>query len=119
MAARVATNGAVLTTKQLAVTWLRATVGAGFYRLDVLPDGTQLTQDTLHTGHFPPTGRIRLNIWTSGAVFDDGTVVKWLNASDLDETGSYLYKMLVEPGRAKVGCHSIAVYDGTESVGVK
>jgi hypothetical protein len=117
LAARIATNGPVLDSRPLAVTWLRATVAGYFYRTDVLSDGTQVTQDTLHAGHFPPTGRIRINIWTSGAVFEDGTLVKWMDASDLDGAGSATYRMLVAPGRDKVACHSIAIYDGTESVG--
>jgi hypothetical protein len=119
LAARVSTNGPVLDSRRLAVTWLRATVGGGFYLIDVLPDGTQLTEDTLHTGAFPPTGRIRINIWTGGAVFEDGTLVQWVDAPDLDDVGALRYRMLVAPGLTKVACHSIAVYDGAESVGVR
>ena len=115
--ARIATNGPVLDSRQLSVIWLRATVEGGFYLLDMLPDGTQLTEDTLHTGSFPPTGRIRINIWTSGAVFEDGTLVQWVEVPQLDSVGAYRYRMLVAPGRTKVACHSIAIYDGAESVG--
>jgi hypothetical protein len=115
--ARIATNGPVLDSRKLSVTWLRATVEGGFYLLNVLADGTQLTEDTLHTGSFPQTGRIRMNIWTAGAVFEDGTLVNWVEPSQLDGVGAYRYRMLVAPGRTRVACHSIAVFDGAESVG--
>ena len=117
LVSRVAENGPVLDVCTIIPTWLRATVDGHFFLLDTLPDGTQLTQDTLHTGDFPQNGRIRINIWTSGAVFEDGGLIKWIAADELDAVGQCQYRMLVDPGRVRTACHAITIYDGGEKVG--
>ncbi len=117
IAARVSTNGPVLDSRRLAVTWLRSTVAGSFSRIGLLPDGTQITEDTMTTGAFPATGRIRINIWTSGTVFEDGSVILWVEPSELSEVGSFKYRALVDPNLRKVACHSITIYEGTEIVG--
>lgn len=79
----------------------------------------EVCEDTLRTGNFPPSARIRTHGWPSGAVFEDGTLEKWLDATDLGGAGSCPYRMLVAPGLNFVPCHWTTLYDGTESVGVR
>jgi hypothetical protein len=60
-----------------------------------------------------------VNIRTSGAVFEDGSVIKWVEPWEVDATGIYRYRMLTAPGRTSVACHTITMYDGAETVGVR
>jgi hypothetical protein len=77
------------------------------------PDGTVLWKATISIGgNIPPEFKIKLTMWKSGSLFDDGTTVRWIYASDFSADGTYVYYMLLPVEVEGSACHSAFYYDG-------
>ena len=117
VAARLGTGGPILDSVQVAGMWLRSEVIGGVYKVGTLDDGTLVVWDRIETGYFPAAATIEINVWKSGCTLDDGTLIRYLEAADLDERGEYSYQMYITPGAVGAPCHSIIVDQGSSQVG--
>jgi hypothetical protein len=88
------------------------TTGA-FAIVQTFPDGTVLWRATISFGGvIPENFRVKLTMYKAGSLFDDGTTVRWVEASDFDAMGTYTYYMLLPKDVPGSACHSALYYDG-------
>ena len=62
---------------------------------------------------------LRLNIFVSGVIFDDGTVSKTLRSSDFDATGVAEVRFIRSPEATSSVCHNLSAYQNNEYMGVR
>jgi hypothetical protein len=74
-------------------------------------DGYNILRSPIVVSDLPPGGRVVVTIFRAGVSFMDGTTVKTLVASDLEEGVAYL-DFRYPQGMSGGYCHYIDVYDG-------
>lgn len=116
MVARLGADGAILDNMQLLGFWGEGSIDKSVYRIDTLPDGSDVSQCRMITDNLPENVHIKLWILKTGVVFDDGTTVRIITAADVSDTGEYIYNM-ISPDNFGTICHIQDVYDGTTLVG--
>ena len=85
--------------------------------VQVLSDGTQVIEVTLHAGFVPDDLNVQVNIFVGGVTFVDGTLTQSLTAADFSELGEVTVYMLRGPSVTTSVCHRVEVYQDGEYLG--
>jgi hypothetical protein len=87
--------------------------------METYADGSQLIEMGMVMSPVVPTTRVRLRILTGGVVFEDGTILKELTATDWDELGSIKVRFVRAAGLKGSVCHEVKVYQDTVVLGTR
>lgn len=82
-------------------------------------DGTGLYEMPLIASPVLPDTEIRLRIFVSGVLFDNGTTEIRLHAEDFDERGMAKVRFLKHPEATTSVCHTLQVYQNDIYVGIR
>ncbi len=115
--ARIGDSGAVASRMEIAAFDLTYSNESHLQILEVYPDGSQLVEGVMFQKNLADTVRIRLEIFVSGVVFEDGTTVKDVTLTDFDELGRYHYRFIRGAGVGASVCHRTKLYDGNTYLG--
>lgn len=88
-------------------------------RLDIqqaYDDGRQLVAVTINLGGVRPDVSMRINISGGGATLDDGTLSRWVDASDFTESGQYTYYLIRAVNAPATFCHTTTLYQGGQQI---
>ena len=92
-------------------------LGTGLKVLDTLSDGTQLVEFTIALGgELPEDFSILIEAYSSGVIFDDGTIERTVTADDLDDLGRYRYRMSIPPDVPGSACNFYQLMQGSEPI---
>ena len=116
--ARIGTNGPIITN--LAVQGFRLFAGSetGIHPTATYTDGSELVEMGLVLSPVRSQVTVHIEVHAGGVIFDDGTTVKDLTASDWDELGRASVRFLRPPTFKTSVCHSTSAYQGQVRVGV-
>jgi hypothetical protein len=113
MTARLGENGSIIANTKIDVLDCRTHGADGYFTLvDEFDDGSKLLEGRIVLTDIPEDLRVKLRLFTSGTTFEDGTIEKWVTASDFDENGVLRYRMLKSAESATSTCHGIYFYQG-------
>jgi hypothetical protein len=115
--ARLGTTGPVLAN--LRVDGFRLFAEAETYvdPIQQFADGSTLIESGLVLSPLLPNLRVRIEIVVGGVTFDDGTLVKDLNAADFNELGQAAVRFLKPADVATSVCNTVKVYQNNVLVG--
>jgi hypothetical protein len=81
-------------------------------------DGSQLVEMAVVLSPVVPQVTVRLEIQVGGVLFDDGTTIKELTATDFNELGEHRIRF-IRPASAKTSvCHTTTVYQSGVFLGI-
>jgi hypothetical protein len=116
MVARAYTNGPILASSRLDGFWVQGAVDSYVWVVERYPD-SQVLENTMVTKRVPASVSIQINIFVAGVTFDDMALSRWVTVNDLDELGSYKFRLL-RPNSAQTStCHTIRMYQGGVFIG--
>jgi hypothetical protein len=115
MVARVCENGAILDSAE--VTALTGDNGSYWRVVETYPDGSRVVEVQLRLGEVSDDISVVLNISAGGVVFEDGTLLRTLTASDFNEVGVATYRLVQSAASMSSVCHGTSIYQGTQYIG--
>jgi hypothetical protein len=87
--------------------------------VQIFSDGTELWKGVIDLGGpVPPGLNITMRVIVSGALFDDGSLVRTLTAADFDANGVYTYYLLLAPEARGSVCHEVRFFEGGDYLGL-
>ena len=104
----VGEGGAISDAVQVTPVW--ADNGTYYRVAETYPDGSQLVEVSLLLGAVPEGTTVNLEIFVSGATFDDGTRNKTLTADDFDANGHITLRFIKARGVTTSVCHRTYIY---------
>jgi hypothetical protein len=112
--ARLGQNGPVMASAKIDVLNVETHKADGYYQaVYAFADGSRMIEGRISLSDIPVDLKIKITIYTAGTTFMDGTIEKWITATDFDENGVFLYRLLKSPESATSTCHGIAFYQGS------
>jgi len=117
--ARLGTNGPVLDS--MRVSGFDEWSGGQTYLMvkQIYPDGSQLVEMLIISSPVETNVTFVLEPIVSGVIFDDGTTVKTLTATNFDALGRCLVRFIRPAGVRTSVCHSIKAYQGNYLIGYR
>ena len=117
--ARLGTNGPVLDSTR--VSGFDEWSGSQAYTQigQVYPDGSQLIEMLIISSPVETNVTFVLEPIVSGVIFDDGTTVKTLTATNFDALGQCPVRFIRPAGVQTSVCHSIKAYQGNYQIGYR
>ncbi|HCE46849.1 MAG TPA: hypothetical protein DET40_25155 [Lentisphaeria bacterium] len=107
--ARLGQDGPIISNASIKIMSAEATYSS-LAVIQTFTDGSVLVQSQISLSSVPPDFKVYLKIFVGGITFDDGTIERWVYASDFDEYGVYKYNMIRAPGATTGMCHNIKFY---------
>ena len=107
--ARTAKDGPILDTTQVRIINVTSHINDGYHRIITdFGDGTALYEGYVVLDEVIPGLQVKVVLWGSNTLFEDGTREKWFDASSFDASGEMHYRMLA--GRGFTTCQSLFLY---------
>lgn len=115
--ARIGEAGPILATVPTNGEWLRAVVEGKLVIEKTYPDGAVLMTNRIFVSNITENTKVRIHIFKSGVVLDDGTVERIITKEDFDEFGRYSFSMIRPASVEGSTCHNIFLYEGDTEIG--
>lgn len=116
--ARLGTNGPVVDSATVQGFRLYSAFETGVRVIEDYEDGSQLVEMCVVLSPVLPQVTVRLEIQVGGVLFDDGTTIKELTATDFNELGEHRVRF-IRPASAKTSvCHTTTVYQSGVFLGI-
>ena len=80
------------------------------WRVATYEDGSSLWENGMVSRQVPNTVDIQLKIIIGGVTFDDETIERWIDSTDIDQLGEYTFQMIRSAGVTASVCHTIRMY---------
>lgn len=117
--ARLGADGPVLDSTRVSGFDLWSGSQAYLKIIQVYPDGSQLVEMMMISSPMEPNVTFVLEPIVSGVIFDDGTTVKALTASDFDALGQCTVRFIRPASVHTSVCHQIKAYQGNNQIGYR
>ena len=117
--ARLGEKGPVLDVQQISAVGIYSSGRTYVRLLDQLEDGTKRYVMGVVKSPNRDDVELRLNIFVSGVLFDDGTVSKTLAADDFNELGVAEVLFIYSPEAKTSVCHNLSAYQNGAYMGLR
>jgi len=117
--ARLGTNGPVLDSTQVQGFDFWSGNQAYTKILQVYPDGSQLVEEMLIASPVQPDVSFVLQPTAAGIIFDDGTTIKTLTATNFDTLGQCPVHFIRPASAVTSVCHLYKAYQGNYQIGYR
>jgi hypothetical protein len=87
--------------------------------VETFADGTVMVRAYILLAEVPDDLEITIDLFKSGVIFDDGTILRTITAADFDETGRYQFFLLRSPGVLGGNCHRLTYMQGTDVISLQ
>lgn len=114
--ARLGISGPIIASLPTKAFWLRDVVEGFVVIVEVLEDGTKITNDTVFGMNLPEGISINVNT-ISGVTFPDGSRTKTITKDDFDELNQWTIELIKSVDRTGASCHWYKVYQNGIFVG--
>jgi hypothetical protein len=114
--ARLEENGPILAATDIKPFWVQAAVD-NYMRLVARYNDYNVWENTIVTRNLPENVDLLIQMYVAGVMLDDMTLERWVRHSDLDDLGSYTFRLLRSPGINVAACHTIKMYQDGQFIG--
>ncbi len=114
--ARLGEEGPVLAAERIRGLKVSTLISSGMMLEESYAEGITSVLMPVVVSRLDEDMRITLEVTVSGVLFDDGSLVKELHASDFSENGVAYIRFLKSPGRSAT-CHRTRVYQNSYYIG--
>ena len=109
-------DGPIVKTLAIELFWVQAAVDNRFWVVECHED-YELWENTIVTKNVPSSINLKVRMVIAGATLDDGTLERWVELSELDELGEYVFRLIHPNSLDHSTCHAIEVYQGETHLG--
>ncbi len=117
--ARIGEDGPVLAVQTITGMGIYSSNFTYVRELQEYADGTKLYEMLIVVSEPRPDVELRLNIFVSGVLFEDGTLSKTIQSNELDELGMIRVNFLYAAGTQTSVCHNLMAYQSGEYIGTR
>lgn len=113
---RLSPGGPILDSRPIDGFWVAANVQGLYPVVERVTDGSRIVRNMVITRNLPSSVVLTLASWIGGVTFDDGSTWRTVLASDVNESGEYVYFLVMGPSAYGM-CHSLSATQYGVSVG--
>jgi hypothetical protein len=113
---RLGADGPILDAIPVQTLSLLSTDSRNLDVLQTFDDGRELVAVTVVLSDVPTNASIRFYIFGGGVTLDDGTLLRYLTASDFSDSGQYTYYLIRSADSLATFCHTTTLYQGEQPV---
>jgi len=118
LSARLGEDGPFMDTRDIVVTRVMSAGGTYNVFKDTLSDGSKISETAVIAPFLPEGAEIRMQIFTAGITFMDGTTVKYITAEDLDSF-VHIVQFLHAPTQDGSFCHRLYLHFDGRLIGMR